>query len=171
MYFFLHFKLQWHSKYSLFDTIHLWGHFFYCLNSFWTHWFWCPLVLLLLFFVCLFHLFHIGKMFPFEDFFHLGKQTKEVTWAWDQVNREGGEWCFSPKVLNTRHSVGRWTCKPPIMKWAKALKEFSRKNYWRSVQPVTTPPDVFLEHWLSSGSLYYKWPTLQKIFLVFLGFP
>ena len=28
----------------------------------------------------LFHLFHIGKMFPFEDFFHSGKQ-KEVAWG------------------------------------------------------------------------------------------
>ena len=30
--------------------------------------------------VFLFHLFHIGKTFPFEDFFHPGKQ-KEITWS------------------------------------------------------------------------------------------
>ena len=44
-------------------------------NSFWTHWFWYLLVLLAFFF----YLFHIGKMFPFEDFFHRRGGQKKVT--------------------------------------------------------------------------------------------
>ena len=32
------------------------------------------------------------QTFPFEDFFHPGKQKKNVTWGQDQVNREGGAW-------------------------------------------------------------------------------
>ena len=46
------FKLQSSSKYSLFDAVHLLSCFFLLLkNSFWTHRFWC--LLLLLFFVSL----------------------------------------------------------------------------------------------------------------------
>ena len=41
-------------------------------NSFWTCRFWCLLVLCCF----LFHLFHLGKTFPFETIFHYGKQEK-----------------------------------------------------------------------------------------------
>ena len=39
--------------------------------------------------VLLFHLFHISKMFPFEDLFSSGKQKKNCS-GHDLVNREGG---------------------------------------------------------------------------------
>ena len=67
------FKLQSPSKYSPFDVIHQLRHFFHCSKQF------LNLSVLMLFSVSavfLFQLFHIVKMFPFEDFFHLGKQKK-----------------------------------------------------------------------------------------------
>ena len=57
-----------------FDAMRLLRFFSTAQNSFWTLWFWCLLVLLLLF-----HLFHVSKPFPFEDFFHAG--NKKVTWG------------------------------------------------------------------------------------------
>ena len=73
--------------------------------------------------VFLFCLFLIGKMFPFENFFHPGKQ-KKVTWGdlrWMRGFR--GYAVFGQKLLNTQHGVGRYTCKSPILKWANVLKE------------------------------------------------
>ena len=67
------FKLQSLSKYSPTDAIHLSRHFFPLLKTvfeligFDTFECFCHF---------LFHLFHMGKMFPFEDFLHPGKQTK-----------------------------------------------------------------------------------------------
>ena len=67
----------------------------------------------------LFHLSHISKMLPFEDFFHLGKQNKsnkqtDKMLGQDWVNREAGAQRSSPfwqTLLNTQHGVGRCTCK------------------------------------------------------------
>ena len=39
----------------------------------------------------------------------------------------GGDVLFGQKLLNTQHSVGRCAHKSPIMKWANALKESSKK--------------------------------------------
>ena len=82
------------------------------------------------FFVCLFHLFHIGKTFPFEDFFHLERQ-KICCSGWDRMDREGRAWepccLWGGQPLNTQHSVGRCACKSPIMKWTNTLKESSKK--------------------------------------------
>ena len=68
----------------------------------------------------LFHLLYIGKTFPFEDFFHLGKQKEKKSHSGrDWVNREvecGGHTVFGQKVLNTQCGVGRSACKLPIMK-------------------------------------------------------
>ena len=52
----------------------------------------------------LFHLFHISKMFPFEDFFPLGKQRSRS--AWDQVNREGGAWGVILVLVKNRLTPG-----------------------------------------------------------------
>ena len=98
-------------------------------NSFWTRWFWCLLVLLPFF---LFHLFHVGKTFPFVDFLHPGKQRKSHSRR-DQVNKDGGSrWSSSFLVKNC------WTFSPV---WAGALvnhpswngqthSESSRKVHW-----------------------------------------
>ena len=99
--FILTFKLQSPSKYSPVDAIHLWDFFPLRKTSFWTCWFWCLLVVL----PFLFHLFHIGKMFPFEDFFHPRKQKKSRL-GQDRVNRERGargSCCFGSKI--DQHSV------------------------------------------------------------------
>ena len=76
----------------------------------------------------LFHLFHISKTFPLEDFFHPEKQKSLK--GRDQVNREGGAWChaiFGQELLNTQLGAGRCACKSPIMRWANTLKESSKK--------------------------------------------
>ena len=89
-------------------------------NSVWTRRFWCLFVLLHFF---LFYLFHISNTVLFEDFFHSGKQ--KMLLGGDQVNMEGGaqeSCCFLvKKLLNTQRSVGRCTCKSPIVKWENVL--------------------------------------------------
>ena len=83
---------------------------------------------------------------------------------------------FGQKMLNTQHSVGRCTCKSPIMKWPNACKVFKTN----SLEPDAAShnnaswyidTDGFLEHSPSEESLYYKGPALQKLILVFLGGP
>ena len=90
------FKLQSPSKYFPFDAIHLLRRFSPLLNSSWTCRFWWLLVFLPFLFVCLFHLFHIDKMFPFENFFHLGKQKivaqGEIRWIGRVVIIQGRAW-------------------------------------------------------------------------------
>ena len=78
------FKLQSPSKYLPFEAIHLLRCFSTSQNSFWTHQFWCLLVLLPFF--CF---IHIGRMFPVRSFFHPGKQSHS---GWDWINRESGAW-------------------------------------------------------------------------------
>ena len=110
------FELQSPSAYSLLYLTHLSRHFFSTAqNSFWTRQFWC-LLELLPFFNFLFHHFHVSKTFAFEDFFIQGNQKNH-----------GGHAIFGQKLLNTQHGVGRCACKSPLMKWANALKESSKK--------------------------------------------
>ena len=81
------------------------------------------------FFVCLFHIFHVGKTFPFEDFFHPG--NKNVVWGeirWIRRVRHRGHAVFGQKLLSTQRGVGRCTCKSPTMQWANVLKESSKKS-------------------------------------------
>ena len=68
-------------KFHFKSTLHLMQHtyqdcFSTAQNSFWTHWFWCLLVLLPFFVSPPPH----WKKFPFEAFFHQGKQ-KNITWG------------------------------------------------------------------------------------------
>ena len=76
----------------------------------------------------LFHLSHISKSFLFETFF--SQETKKESLGPDRLNREGGVWghaIFGQKLLNTHRGVGRCAHKSPIMTWANALKESSKK--------------------------------------------
>ena len=66
------FKLQSPSKCSLWDAVHVLRHFFRCPKQFLNSLILVPFSASAI----LFHLFHISKVFPFEDFFHLGKQKK-----------------------------------------------------------------------------------------------
>ena len=114
------FKLQSPSKYSPPVAVHLSRCFFHvseqCLNS-------SILMPFCAFAFFLFYLFHISNTVLFEDFFHSGKQ--KMLLGGDQVNMEGGaqeSCCFLvKKLLNTQCSVGRCTCKSPIVKWENVL--------------------------------------------------
>ena len=67
------FKLQSPSEYSSLDAIHLSRPFFHYSKQFLNSSILMPFSACVIF---LFHLFHNGKTFPFEDTFHPGKQTK-----------------------------------------------------------------------------------------------
>ena len=129
-------------------------------NSFWT-WFWC----LFSDSHFLFYLFHNSKTFSSRE------TNKRSHLGWDWVNREGGAHgsChFWSKT--TEHSVvwtGALVNHPPWngqTRW-KNLQKNSLKLNAASHNNASwcTDTDGFLEHLPSGGSLYYKWPTLQKI--------
>ena len=69
---------------------------------------------------------------------------------------------FGQNMLSTQPCVGRCARKSPIMKWANALKESSKKNSLKSNAASHnnaswyTDTDGILEHSPSGGSLYYK---------------
>ena len=115
---------------------------------------------------------HNGKMVPFEDFFHLGKQ-KVVIWGkirWIGRAGHGGHDVVGQKLLNTQCSVGSYTCTSAIMKWSPVLKESSQKSLKLNAASHNnsswyTDTDGFLELPSSGGSLYYKGPALQKVIL------
>ena len=67
------FKLQSPSKYSPFDGIHLSRFFFYCSSQFLNSSIFMSFSASAMFW---FHLFHISKTFPFEDFFHQENKKK-----------------------------------------------------------------------------------------------
>ena len=74
------------------------------------------------------YLFHIGKKFPFKDYFHQGQQKKitqgEIRWI-ERVGH-GDHAVFHQKLLNTQHSMGRCAPKSPIMKLTHT-EQFSKK--------------------------------------------
>ena len=136
------FKLQAPLKYSPSDAIHLLRHFFHCSKQFLNSLILMPFSASANFFVCLFHLFHISRIFPSKDFFHPCKQTnKKVLWGeiWC-IGRagHGGHAIFGQRLPHTQHSVARCTCKSPIMKWAKGPKEPLKKIHWSWMQILTT---------------------------------
>ena len=134
------FKLQSPSKYSPFDAVHPWRHFTHCSEQFQNSLIWMPFSAFAIF--C-FTSSTSAKPFPLRTFFHPGKQKKSCL-GWDRVNREGGaqggNLFFSQKLLNTQRSVGRCTCKSPIMKCANMLRESSKKFHWSWTQLLTTTP-------------------------------
>ena len=161
------FKLDSPSKYSLFDAIHISKLFSSVQNSFWTHQFWCLLVLLPFFgFICS----TWAKCFPLWTFFIWGykKVTRGET-GWIGRVRHEDQGIFDQKLLNMQRGVGRCAHKSPIMKWANALKKSSKKDSLKlnrlSQQPqlelwLWLDTGGLLEHSSSGGSLYYKGPAL-----------
>ena len=121
-------------------------------NGFWTHRFWCLLVLLPFFVSPLPHQQNISLWGPFSS----GETKKEKSHSQqDQVSMESGArgscHFFGQKVLNPPECfVGRCVCKSPIMKWANTLKGSSKKIHWSQMQPLNvswyTDTDGFLEH-------------------------
>ena len=122
------FKLQSPSQDSPFDAIHLLRYFFHCSKLFLNSLILMSFSVLAIF---LFYLFHMGKMFPFEDFFMAGGGGRGINRShsgWRGRVGYGGHAVFSQKLQNTQRGVGRCTCKSPIMKWANMLKESSKKK-------------------------------------------
>ena len=111
------------------------------------------------------------KHFLLRIFFFSGEKKTESTWEeirW--IGRVGhrDHAVLGQKLLNIQPSVGRWTCKSPIMKWANALKESSKKSPKLNETSTNSASWVQLYRWVPRkltwrGSLYYKGTTLQKI--------
>ena len=98
--------------------MHLARCFFTAENSFWTHQFWGPFSASAIFYFTS----STCKTFPFEDFFHLGKQ-KQVAQGdigWIRKIGHGGHAFFGQKLLNTQHNVGR--CAPLLKHWVLRKK-------------------------------------------------
>ena len=128
-------------------------------NSFWTHQFWCFLVLLLLFVSPLPHLQNVflWGLFPSKE---TNKQTKTLG-----ASSCGGE---GPCSFLSKCGVVRCAHKSPIMKWANPLKESSKNslNLNAASHNTTswyTETDRFLLHSPNRGSLYYKGPAFWEI--------
>ena len=133
--FILIFKLQSPSKYSPFVAIH-----WILLQYFWTHPFWCLLVLLPFFVSPLPHWQNISFWGIFSSW-----ETNKIKscLVWDKwIRRVGhrGHAVFGQKLLNTKCSGGRCAHKLPIMKWANVLKESSKRNCQSQTQPLITTP-------------------------------
>ena len=145
------FKLQSPSNYSPFDATHLSRHilvrhFFHCSKQF--------LNLLILMCFSAFDVFCFTsststKRFPLRTFFI--RETKKSCSRWEPLNREGGHRGhagFGPKLLSTQHGVGRCAHKSPIMRWANAFKESSKKKFTEA--ECSLSQQCQLEHW-------YRW--------------
>ena len=131
------FKLLSPTKYSPSDAIHLLRCFFHHSEQFLNS---------------IFMFFSASVIFCFTSFilanhflglFSSRETNKKKCSEQDQVIWEGGAQghaVFGQKLLNTQHGVGRCACKSPILKWANALKESSKKIHLSQMQPLTTMP-------------------------------
>ena len=137
---------------------------------FWTHQFWCLLVLLSFFISPLPHGQNVSLWGIFSS-----RETKSPS-GWDQVNREGGAWGPCPFWSKTaEHSVwcrqvhSQITHNEMGKRVQRVFKKNSLKRNTASHNNASwwTDPDGFLEHSPSRGSLYYKGPALWKIILSF----
>ena len=169
------FKLQSSSKYSPFDAVHLSRCLFHCSKQLLNWFILMPLSVLQF----LFHPFHIGRGFSFEEFCHPGKQKESlVAKSSRRIGRVGhrGHAILVQKLLNTQKGVGRCTSKSPIMKWAEVLKVFKKHSPKLSTASHNnvsyyTDTDGLLEHSFSRESLYYRGISLQEIIPVCWGSP
>ena len=91
----------------------------------------------------LFHLFHISKMFLFEDFFHLGKQKSCP--EWDRMNRKGEVWgscCFWSKPAEFVFKLFSTAWAGVLVNhpsWNGQMCWDVKKIHWSWMQPLTTP--------------------------------
>ena len=137
------FKLQSPSKHSPFDAVPLGRHFFHCLKQFLNLSILMPFSASAAFF---YHLCHIGKTFPFEEFvFICWEKSHFRRVGWIRMVGHKGNSLFGQKLLNTQHGVGRCAHKSPIRKWANMLKESSEKNHWSLLWPLTTPAGTLIQ--------------------------
>ena len=103
-----------------------------------------------------------AKCFPLRTFFNQGNK-KKVNWGeirWLSRVEHGSHAVSGQKLLNSQCSLGRCARKSPIMKWANALKESSKKISLKlnatshNNASWYTGTDGFLGHSPSRESLY-----------------
>ena len=141
------FKLQSSSKYFPFDTMHLSRCFFHSSKEFLNSSILMPFCASAVF--C-FTSSTSAKLFLLRTFFIRGNNKKVSQGESRWLGRGGyeGHSIFGLKLLSIQLGVGRWAHKSPIMKWANALKESSKKKFhWSLMQPLT---QCQLAHW-------YRW--------------
>ena len=119
-------KLQSLSKYSPSDATHLSRHFFHCSRQF------LNLSILMPFSASTVFCFTSStsaKCFPLRLFFMKGNKREVVQGEIRWIGRVGhaGYCQFLVKHSWTQRGVGRYAPKSPVMKWANALKESSKK--------------------------------------------
>ena len=115
------FKLQSPSKYSLFNAKRF-------LNS-------SILMSFSASAIFLFHFFHMGKTFPFEDFFHLGKQTKVTRGKMGWTGRVGN----GCPLFVVKHC---WTLSTM---WAGVLinhPSWNWQTHWKSLKNISLKPNT-----------------------------
>ena len=86
------------------------------------------------------HLFHIGTMFPFEDFFVWEDDVARGETGWTGRVGHRVRPFFGHKPLNAQHGVGRCTCESPIVKCTNKVKESAAKFTEAGTQPLTATP-------------------------------
>ena len=106
--------------------------------------------------IFLFHFFHMGKTFPFEDFFHLGKQTKVTRGKMGWTGRVGN----GCPLFVVKHC---WTLSTM---WAGVLinhPSWNWQTHWKSLKKNFTEAEHSLsqQHQLAQC---YRWVprTLNK---------
>ena len=137
-------KLQSPSKYSPCDAIHLSRFFSTTQNSFWTHHFWCLLVLLPFFVSPLSHQQNVSLWGPFYPV-ALGKIRC--------IRRVGHRIClflvknrwtlgavWSGALVNHPSWNGQRHWESLQKKFTEALPEFTELHWKNSMQPLTTTP-------------------------------
>ena len=127
----------------------------------------------------LFHLLHINKTFPFEDFFHLGNNKKSCS-GQDQGYSESeaqGSCHFWSKIAEHSAQCGQVQLSITHNEIGKHIKRVFKKNSLKlnvashNSARWYTDTDGSLEHSSSRGNQYYKRSSLQKITLVLGGLP
>ena len=160
-------KLQSPSKYSPCDAIHLSRFFSTTQNSFWTHQFWCLLVLLPFFVSPLSHQQNVSLWGPFYPV-ALGKIRC--------IRRVGHRICLF--LVKNRWTLGAvWSgALVNHPSWNGQLGWVFKKNLLKPNSAFhdnaswSTDTEGFLELSPSTSGLYYKGLTLQKI-IPFCGVP
>ena len=133
-------------------------------------------MLLLFFCCCCFTSSTSAKHFPLRTLFFQGNKKSHL--GQDRLNTAGGVqgsfWFFWSKTAE--HSVLCGQVNHPSGNEQMHLKNLQKNSPKPNAASHNnaiwyTGTDRFLEHRPSGGSLYYKWPTLQKTILGFWGGP
>ena len=136
-------------------------------NSFWTHWFWCLLVLLPVFVSPLPHQQNVSLWGVFSS-----RETKEKVTRGDWVHREGGAWRSCQFLVKSCWMLINHPSWNGQMCW-KSLQKNSLKPNAASHNNTSWSTDTygFLEHTPNGESLDYKGSPIPEDNSGFWGFP